>query len=280
MRTLFKILLFCLALFGIERFCHHQTFGFALKNIYSERDYGIQSPMQDIDPSVFSQPFFLFAHGLECYAFVSEDQQFVLKFFKHHHVREAELLHKLFPVSSTAELVRAKEKRLVDGMASINLAYNELKEETGLVFVHLQKTQGKLPLVTLVDTSQIRHTVKLDDVHFVLQKKAELVASTFERLDHKKRQECLSSLVRLVARRAKKGISDRDPTLMRNYGFVGTHAIIIDTGSFSKNTFLQEKQAAGRTLFYETLPLRCFLHKNYPELMPHFEQEFHALINQ
>jgi hypothetical protein len=281
-KTALKILIFIGGFLLLERFTHHQTRGFSLPHIYTDQMQNL--PSVSVDPEILTElekgPFTFLDSGLECYAFLSADGKTVLKVFKHHHLRQAHFLSQIS--SHFTKLYDEKKKRLENSFASYRLAEKELKSETGLLFLHLGKTKKTLPTVTLIDKLGIEHKVALDEVHFLLQKRATLLLPALEKQVKEKRlseaEKTLHSLLDLIVQRCKKGISDRDPTLCKNYGFLGTQAIMIDLGSFSKNSFLKDPHSYKRELFYETLPLRCLLQNRFPELLPFFETELNKII--
>lgn len=255
-----------------------------MPNIYSETSF-VNAPAEP--PSIelqtlLSQPFTFLDSGLECYAFLSQDKQIVLKVFKHHHIRQAQLIAKILPLANLEKLKREKEERLISTFASCKIAYEELKAETGLLYLHLSKTTKQLPVVTLIDKLGLKHKVALDEVQFMVQRRADLLMPSLERSlengDAEAARKQISALMSLIVERCKKGIADRDPTLCKNFGFLKEHAIVIDVGSFSKNAFLKHPQIYKRELFYETLPLRCLLTKHFPELLPAFEEEFNKIL--
>jgi hypothetical protein len=286
--TLFKLLLVVSAFFVVERFCHKQTRGFTLPNIYTEQPLtcvpsGLSSQDAETLKTQLAQPFTFLDSGLECYAFISQDRQIVLKFFKHHHIRQAQLLAKLAPFPYLVKLKCEKEERRDKTFSSCRLAYEEMKEETGLIFLHLNKTAENLPTVTIIDKLGLQHRVALDNVQFLIQKRADLLipslGDSLKQGDLKSAQTKVSSLLDFITQRCQKGIADRDPTFLKNYGLIENCAIVIDVGSFSKNDFLKRPQTYKRELFYETLALRCLLAKHYPELLPHFDSELKRVFN-
>lgn len=270
MKKLFKILLFVALFLALERFCHHQTRGFSISNIYGT-ELEIKTFAGELPELV--GPFTFLDSGLECYAFLSADKKHVLKFFKQHHVREADALARFLPILS--KMREQKRERLENCLRSCQIAYEELREESGLLYIHLAKTENQLPAVTLIDKLGIKHAVPLDGAKFLVQKRADKLMTT---LNSPCAKEAISSLLKLIDLRCQKGIADRDPTLLKNFGFIEDQAIVIDLGSFSKDPFLKEKNRRNRTLFYETLPLKCLLTKHHPELLPHFEHELQKLI--
>lgn len=284
-RTVFNLLLFIGCFLALERFCHKQTRGFSISNIFSldEKPCTASLFSRDIE-KILSQRFYFLDSGLECYAFLSEDGNWVLKTFKQHHAKTGRFFSYLPLPAFLQRNMREKETRLNNSFKSLKVAYNDLKEETALLYLHLGKSSDLNRSVTLVDKLGIVHTVPLDSLDFFLQKRADLLIPTLGKLMQEGRVEeakaSISSLLELILVRCKKGIGDRDPTLTKNFGFIGTQAVVIDVGSFSKNSFLTTPRNYKQALFYETLPLKCLLAKEHPILLAHFEKEMHTLLAQ
>lgn len=281
MKRIFKFLLFVALITGVERFCHKQTRGFALSNIFPDTELVGEEELHPQARALLSQPFTFLESGLECYAFVGEDGETVLKLFKHHHLRQAYWLARVPFLKNIGEkLVKEKAERLEKGFASCALAEKELKAETGMIYFHNRRTE-KCP-VTLIDKLGICHVADVGGIPFLVQKKGTLLVPTLEKCmergEIERAKECVRSLLTLIHERCKKGIADRDPTLCKNFGFVGTKAIVIDVGSFSYSPALQDEWKGKRELFDETLPLRCLLRKNFPALVDFFEQELERMI--
>ena len=115
--------------------------------------------------------------GARCYVFISEDRSAVIKFFKHHHMRPRHIIHKI-PLTKGLEKKRAKvigipEKMLFALFTSCKLANEHLKEESGLIGVHLNKTKDFNQSLTLIDKLGIRHEIDPNTVEFIIQKKAQ-----------------------------------------------------------------------------------------------------------
>lgn len=272
LRAIFSAILFVSCFIAAERLTHRATRGFALPNIYSDEKIEAYCTGKQLK---LDQPFRFLGSGLEFYAFVSADEKLVLKLFKQHHVRQARLLSRMLPFF--AKFYEKKRERFISTLASCRLAYDELSRESGLLYLHLGKTEEALPTITLIDNLGIKHSVRLDDVSFLVQERATLLIPA---LQGERAKESLTSLLHLIEARCKRGIADRDPTLCKNFGFSGGRAIVIDIGSFSKNPFLKEPSHCKRTLFYETLPLRCLLQKQFPHLVSHFDEEFERMIKK
>jgi hypothetical protein len=239
-----------LALFrGVERFCHAQTEGFAMCKILP------MHPPRSLTPSavlsegereqvqaILSQPFYFFSKGGQSFAFLSEDGKVVLKFLKKNHVRMWEFLNS-FTLPSILDGYRQKILRDTRHkspffLRSCEISYEDFKEGTGLIYLHMQKTDYFPSKLTIIDKLHIAHEVDMDTIEFALQRKAERVQPVIKKLlkenDLIGAKECVTSLLELIVERCQKGIHDRDPNMKTNFGFIGHKAITIDIGSFSK----------------------------------------------
>jgi hypothetical protein len=288
----YKILLFIICFVLLERFCHQQTEGFRPSKIFSEFSFDprweVAAPPSEQITALLKQPFTFLGSGGQCYAFVSQDGTAVLKFFKAHHIRCVPWLEKLplprFLEDFRGAWVQQRSKRHEQIFGSCKLAYEDFKKETGLLYLHLNKTHNLNQKLTLIDKIGIAHTIELDAVEFALQKRAELAFPTLNRLmqngERESAQRCLNSLLDLMIARSKRGIADKDPIIKKNFGYIGTEAIEIDIGSFSKNDFLKKPYAYKRELFYETLKLKSWIKQHHPSFLEHLNRQIDEFLSQ
>jgi hypothetical protein len=277
MRTrLFKILLCIGFLVGMERFCHHQTAGFTLSRIHSDLPFQAEPEMVDIAP-ILDQPFFYLDKGAQCYVFLSEDQKHVLKFFRFHRLDPPWWLPH-FKLPGFLEIKRqailsACQDRLSRHLNSYKLAFERLKQESGLVYIHLNKTDSLRKQLTIVDKIGIRHSLDLDSMGFILQKKAELVYPTFEKWIAKNERglarEAIDQILALLINRSKMGIYDKDSNLATNFGFVEGRAVQIDVGRFC----LKEKMTDRTALTRITAPFKQWLEERDPSLVLYLQEQ-------
>ncbi len=273
MKTAFKILLFIGLFIATERFCHKKTHGFRLNKITSDlpRDPALEVEC-DFDPKILAQRYHFLDSGGECYAFLSEDGHYVLKFFKHHHMR----LHSpLDPFLPQWELDRRK-MRYHRFFKSCKLAYEHFRKETGLLFVHLTKSQNLQTKLIITDPNHIAHQVDLDQLEFTIQKKvtmAKPLLTTLAKADELEEAKArLDTLLALIVDRCKAGLADHDAQL-RNFGFIGQEAIEVDLGSFSPDESLKTLPGIKRTLLHETTKMRKWIKTTYPELEEHLDEK-------
>lgn len=285
-----KLIFALLTLVAIERFTYTQTGGFRIAKITSELPHNPDWEVAVIDPpqELISQEYTFLGKGVQCYAFESEDKKTVLKVFKHYHAWPSNDTLKKMPLPSFLEGYRAKSlaaryKRINSIFSSCKIAMEELKEETGMLYLHLNKTAHIGKKLTLVDKIGIKYEIDLDTTPFLLQKKGVLLFDKLTELiksgETERTQEAIRSMLTLIATRCQKGISNTDPILNRNVGFFGMQAIEIDTGSFAKNPYFTKPYQWKKEMLNESAELQEWLEKHCPELIPFFHAEVHALIS-
>lgn len=277
---------------GLYFFCLEKTRGFRLyailSNLPSEARWEMpplsEEEQQNIN-ALLDQPFTFLGSGGWSYAFLGQDQKTVLKFFNHTHFR----------LSSIAKEFSFKKLLLLSepypenqsyfqefNFNSCKLLYTSAKERTGLLYVHLNKTQGKHKSVTLIDNVGVRHTIDLDKTEFVVQKRAELLFPYLQRLCQEKKldeaKKCLDDFYDCLLSLSKKGIRDNDRSLRNNFGFTDDRAITLDLSSF---TFDEEIKSPGnykKEIVNKTQRLSRFLRKYHPELYAHSEMRLSEIM--
>ncbi|MDX8430588.1 MAG: hypothetical protein SNF33_02110 [Candidatus Algichlamydia australiensis] len=275
MKKKIVILIFSLPLFwGVERFAHAKTDGFALVNITSplrsNSKWEVENPAGWEE--ILKQEFSYLSCGAQCYVFASADGKYVLKFFKHQHMRIPPLLEKI-PLPSQLDAYRSKKiekKRALQEatFSSMKIAYDNLKEETALIALHLNKTDDLLSPITLKDKIGILHRIDPNQFEFVLQKRGKLAYEEIEKFmaqDEKyKAEKLLRDALLLTQKRIAKGIFDKDPDFKTNFGIVEGKLVQIDIGRFSKNRVDDPEE-----LYRITRPLAA----QFPQLFPPIYEE-------
>lgn len=265
-----------------ERFFHSLTDHFGYPSITSNlcyhKEWEITIDEHDWTETkkALDQPYTYLGSGSQSYVFLSEDKKYILKFFKHKRWTLNPLIEFLpLPHSLNAKRNQWKQKKketVESTFRSCLTAYQEFKEETGVFFIHLNKTTFDQS-VTLKDFLGFKHQINLGSVAFVLQKKA--IPTDTYLLSLKKEgkieeaQKALASLLAFTVKRAHKGYCDKDPHLIRNFGFIGGKAVEIDIGGFYHDPkkdlhyfYTHEMEEIEKKL----LP---WMQKNYAELTPY-----------
>jgi hypothetical protein len=298
---IFKFLAAALLWLGLEQLTELTTHGFCLQRILAT-DLFYQTrwetpPLQEREKleveTLLNQPYRMIGAGSECFAFKSEDGRAVIKFFKLDLARPVYFHRGIFLEDYSAyagslsnhpltrvdfaafkRFMGIREFRIDRTFSSIHLAYEHLKEETGILYLHLNPTEGLHGQLTLYDACGIAHQVDLDKTFFFLQSCAVPVEEHFAALrkegEVEKAKMSIDSLVQLLLTRCQKGFADRD-VVNRNFGYIGTRAIEIDSGSFRKSKEMREPWLYRQELFYATLELKFWLKKHYPEMVQYLE---------
>ncbi len=272
---------------GLQRFCYKRTGGFAFYKICSAL---VADPRWDIPTlsseerktleHIFERPFYYLGKGAQAYVFASEEGNHVIKFCRFDHLRPPLWwISSILPFSwERARLDRLVHKRgrLEQELDSYKIAFTEMKEETGLVYVHLNKGSEWKRKITLYDKGGVAHSVPLDQMEFLVQKKATLVYPTLAQLMQEENEALarshIASLISLLRSRCTLGIFDKDPDLITNFGFIGGQAVQIDVGRFLLREEMQTPLEIHEELVRITRRFRNWLEQEYPSLASYLEE--------
>jgi hypothetical protein len=232
-----------LVLWSCHQLYYNKSFNFSPARIIS--DFSYNSEWAIVEPqdlrllkSILSQKFKFLAAGSQSYAFVSQDGKYVIKFFEMKHLvsRISDLWH--------PEKVDYRRQNLLSIFNAHKLAYDELRQDTGLIYIHLNKSHHLQTHLEAIDRLGRTHLIDLDKTEFMVQEKAELIFTRLKKLidrgDKKEMQRCIAATLQLVQRRIDRGISDHDKAVKHNYGFVGDRPLHLDIGGIEKVSKPQE----------------------------------------
>ena len=279
MIRLIKYALVGLAIFGVCRFTHNKTAGFRISKIQHNTFEGAGAHEDTRVREILAQSFTYLARGKQSFVFVSKDGKTVLKLLSNHYQRRIRLLE-LLPTCAwqKKQLDYFRHKLNLTG-ESYRLVESELREETGLIFLHLHKTDQFKQTVTIVDKLGIKHEIDLDSTAFILQKRATLAYPQLETWirthDLEAAKMGLASYVQLLKTRFEKKIADRDPLIRTNIGFRDGQALFLDLGPFSKNVVKDPHAEVDKI----TSSLRAWLRERDPSLALFLEEEIGKIYN-
>ncbi len=299
MKKIIRILLyacvFLAALYGASRLYYGVTGGFTIGNISSTLAYDARwdtkplSPQEkDVFNAILDQKFTYLGKGCQSYVFASDDGKYVLKFFKYQRFTPQLWLDyfAFIPAVDSYRLgkIDKKQKKLEAIFTSWKIAFEELRPETGLVYVHLNKTDDLNKTLTIVDKMGFEHHLNLDDMEFLIQKRAKMLCATLNQMMEAGKAEeakgLLTRLVKLVLSEYERGLADNDHALMQNTGVFEGDPIHIDVGQFVHNEEIKKSEVANQELFNKTYKFRKWLHKHHPELAKHLEEQLLLTIGE
>ncbi len=286
------LLLFVGTVAHIDRTFFKRNSSFCIRFLFTslpnQEHWEIDAPsaesLSDLD-RILEQRFHYLGKGAHCYAFVSEDNNYVIKFHRYaSHMRIFPWLNHPFSYRFDSRRKKIKEynlKKLDYNLCNYKNSFEQLKEETGLVFLHINRSNSLHRTVRLVDKTQAEYQIPLDDVTFILQHKANLIYPTLDALYSASRfeegKQIVSSIIQLMVSCCQKGFVDEDPVLRKNYGLLGLKAIHIDVGDLipKEGIHLSENYIPYVKEMTESLRKRLELH--YPELLSHYYREVESI---
>ena len=294
MKKLLYLFLILGAIVGIERLSHTLTDGFAPTNITSNLPYhsnwDVTTAQDDLEEAeqALSQSYRYLESGSQSFVFISEDGEYILKFFKHKRWRLNPLFEKL-PLPTSLDVKRERWKRkkqetIYSTFKSCKTSYVHFKKETGLLYLHLNPTTHLNRTLIVKDRMGLKHQIALDPIQFLLQRKAiptdEYLLSLKKSGDLEGSKKAITNLLDFTLLRAQKGYSDKDPHLIRNFGFIKGEVVEIDVGGFHRDPKKDLHYFYNHEIYRIQNKILPWLEKNYPELSSFTEKHIAEMISK
>lgn len=274
-------------------FCQKQTQGFRpyliLSNLPNDPRWEVPSlppEEQKAIDALLDQPFTFLGSGGWCFAFLGQDQKTVLKFYRHSHLLPSSIFKEfsfknLFLQSDPLPQHLPYFQEF--NFKSCILLYNQVKEKTGILYVHLNKTKGKHKPVVLVDNIGISHLIDLDKTEFVVQKKADLLIPHIHNLSTQNKTEeakdCIDDFLNCILTLCQKGIRDYDRSLRNNFGFTEDGAVTLDLSSFGFDESIKNPGNYKKEIVNKIQRFSRYLRKYQPDLYIHCEKRLTEIMN-
>ncbi len=263
------------ALLFINLFFPHFSENFHTRNFEHGFDQTYAIEVSGLDYSkldtILGQPFHYLGQGKQMTAFETEDGRYVLKVFnpmrpyKKKWYKEWKLWKRYSSIKWIGRERFGKKQRLKKLFKRHKIAYQSLRDETGLVFVHLAPSERISHLAHVQDRHGIKHILELHHTPFVLQEKATLVPQYLQILGNSEEVKlAIKELEKLLCKRVSLGITDRIQTMDNNYGFVGSKPIQIDVGRIRVDPQIASNPEEERQRILTNF--QNWISKLYPEL--------------
>lgn len=273
-----KALLFFACFVFVERLCHRATDGFSMMRIYPpfqiDSSFDPTAPTQQISNQL-KQSYHYLGSGSQSFAFLSEDGNYVLKFFK--------LKTGYWKRPSLSRPKRRRES-FISAFKSCKIHANLFKKESGILYCHLKASDLNLPTVELIDCNRRRLPLDLSTVPFVLQRYAEPVDHRLLRYkkinDLESAKQTISQLFNLLLKRYHLGLSDRDPNLITNFGFIDDKVISIDVGGLVDNREDLKTYFYTHEIFKAQSKCNRWLKLHHPDLIQHVDKIVEDIISE
>lgn len=229
------------------------------------------------------QPFYFLGRGFQATAFISQDGDYVIKFFHQGKLREKSFgedpIGFLFNNDNDARSASRDEIFL-----SSKMSYEEFPKESGIIYVHLNRSENLIKGIKIHDALGQSYRFQGDETSFIVQKKADYVLPVIKSLMQQDRVEeakaRIDQIFDLLLALAQKGFVDGDVALMRNnnIGFVKDYAIYIDTGHITKRPDLNVKEHMRFECEVRLAPFYDWLKIRYPELATYFAEKKEQIL--
>ena len=259
-----KVVGLILLVLALGRIAHVATDGFILSYIYAPLPPGEEIELAE---EISAQPYTYLGSGSQSFAFVSQDEKYVLKFFRENRWK--------------SRIFSNREKR-IEGRratyASLREAQAHLKSETALVALHLHTTKT-LPTITIFDKNHIAHKIDLNSVAFAIQKKAEPMESYLKRASFEQGKTAIDDVFSLMQRRFAHGLRDKDPHPINNFGVIDGKVIDIDIGGFARDPSKGDHYFYNEELEMARKKLLTWVLRHAPLLESHTNQTITTLQN-
>ena len=265
---------------GIDRFIHSKSHRFSLPKISAIQESAQACDMQPFSAekkkeldAIFSQTFTFFAKCNYTYLFLSEDHKYIIKFLKRDAFDPKSWLAYI-PVSFNPYHQdynqKCEEKSKI--FLAFKMAFNEFKEETSLVYMHIDTITQLHRRLAIVDREGKRYKVDVDKTNFYIEKRAQLLCPKIADLMRNKEEERAKQLITSVFAHVnflvRRGFFDPELTLCKNLGVIEDKVVQLAIGKLYPVT-------NGCTQLTQGLnSLRSWLERNYPELLSHFDEEY------
>ncbi len=288
--TFFPLIL----LLGGLGMCYH-TSGFTIAKIRSNLLF---NDTWEIDPltekqriqlikEILPQNYYYLASGTRCYAFISEDKKYVLKFFKTKNLSPKGWLTR-YPLSFLRYLGYndPPDKQFLSEhvFANYKNAYESLRSESGLMYIHLNRTREFRTKTCLIDMKGRKHTIDLDTVEFILQKRVTPIFEHLEALVQSNQinelRSAIRSFMQLIAIRCEKGFASQNVSLHNHFGFIGEQPIQFDCGIITKDLSMKYPLNIQREILQVTERLNIWATETHPEITFIIQEEAQKMINQ
>jgi len=259
---------------GLDRFFHQKEKTFQ-NNFYPCFPGQGENPSPEVE-KILDQPFTYFNKGSQSYVFLSQDKKYVLKLFKKHKLTPISWLSYLsIPANPYHQDFLKKQQRIKNTFLSCQTANDFLKEETGLVYLHLHPTKLCRSL-HLIDKKGCSFQIPLDDTLFFIQRKAELIYPTISQSmalgKVEKAKEIITAVFAFLEHLGKKGVAKNDPIIKKNFGILEDKVVQIDIGNMAIEPIRLEQPIYKTEISNIVQNFKKWLMENYPELIPHFER--------
>lgn len=216
------------------------------------------------EPLTFEWPreFSYLGRGKQAFAFESADGNYVIKFFDRHRM-ELPWYH----IFATQKWVNRRKTKQSLYPESYRLAYEKMKEETDLLHVHMGPSLETFPTITITDKASRCFQIDLNQVPFILQKKASVpFLDQLAQVKHNKAElrSWIDQYISINLKRISLSIANKDKHIKDNYRCEKERLVYIDPGRYYVDPELLNPDFLKSEWDKTTYELRAWISQNAP----------------
>lgn len=281
MKNKLLILIACVAVIFIgARTYYGLTDDFRLGNIQTDTpprpEWNLpplsQAEQQEL-ATILNQPFTYIGKGAQSYVFGSEDQKYVIKFFKFKHLRPSIWIDLIPPIGALKtykdKQIQRKQRKFESAFIGYKLAYLKDKDLSGLIFVKFNPTQNVYPLLTVHDKMGLVRHIDLNTVPFIIQKRGITLRQVLkQQLEQKQVEEAIVSILKifdLYQLEYQRGLWDHDHGVLQNAGFIHNEPAHLDVGKLTETSDFQDPQRAQADMLILVEKINEWMKSNFPK---------------
>lgn len=291
-KRIFLFLVVVFFVFFVAKSWHILTGGFKTNKIIVPKDCEAEEYLNDSEKdffSIFDQKYFYLDKGCQAYVFESEDKKYVIKFLRHHKYKPPFWLF-LINFFEKGKIYKKKieeykKSRVKNAFKSYSMAYKDLMSETGILYVHLKRTNHIKRILCVADKLGQNKFLDLDKVHFVVQKKMHKLEKKLLDL-HEKRDLHLAKIFlnnyfMLIKKRCSKKIKNVDHSgYIRNMGYINKRVYEIDVGGYRKRKELLTKEGFKVEFCYFSDRLKRWSKKRAPLFLSFIDERSKEILKE
>jgi hypothetical protein len=282
----FTALFFCVCIIGIAKGYQLLTDGFRLDKISKDLsqlpEYNLKISKEDKQKAldILDQDFKYLDKGCQTYVFESQDKQYVLKFVRFNKYVLPFWVRYIRGIKKGNDYyIRRfthRTRSFKNTLKSYVFSYEKLKDQTGTIYVHLNKTNDLNKNVKISDRFGRSCRINLDNMSFMLQKKAKKLTSVMQdcvdNKDDKYLKELMVSFLKLVDTMYGKKIINKDYNCVKNSGVYHSEVVGIDLGSFFDNDQVENPAVYEFEMRKFVKHFRKWIIKRAPEKINQFDE--------
>ncbi len=292
--TRFWCLVFLLVVFllGIAYFFNKSS-SFDIDKIRPVRDFSFQTTTTDSQEEIkkfsqiVSQPFSYLTEEEDRYVFVSKDQKYVIIFFNIRKITPKYWLNYIpIPFLDKRRLskIADRERNRQEIFSNLKNAFTYFRYQTGLVFLHLFRTEYLQAKIKVIDRDGKKHKIPLDLVPFAIQKKAflldEYIADLLAKGQKEKAVQSLCHVLTLVKDECRQGFSGENKAVESSFGFIEEgRPIRVDVHTLREDPSFKTPKNTLREVFLVSQAIESWLKSSHPSIAEEFEDEVQDLLS-